>query len=436
MKARCIAALLVLVLISSLVSAECKKYGVVNPVWDLTKDQDSPHGSISAFLEHTFLPTENKGAKWLLMDFGGSFIPLAGEPVYPAIHGSGGAPDYYETVILKPEADPLLNHEYALYVTNFKFDDCKSLQTVVTSASVQTKRPKSQIAEYSPSTTRDDSDFYLAPTVDGASGTTASYTADVKLQFRVAIVAPLFGVIQPQNAPTRYVYRPGVNFVPGIDLKASSNPKEDGNSVLFNLPFEIVAPTSSDRFQSLSRLLPAIISKPSFVAEADKKFHDINSIFSNSEYFVMRGFGETVQFVPEPFIGVETGSNLKAQAAKTYPNGILRATFGMHVGFLIFAKSKTKPLFTIESDYVRRLLLEAEPVFTQDSKGNLVLASVGTQPRDHVTNKLSYDLTSYVALSIGHEYGELPPVYTKVDNKYTFGIVFKGQLLKPPTAPK
>lgn len=258
----------------------------------------------------------------------------------------------------------------------------------------------------------------------------------MKLQFRVAIVAPLFGVIQPQNAPTRYVYRPGVNFVPGIDLKASSNPKEDGNSVLFNLPFEIVAPTSSDRFQSLSRLLPAIISKPSFVAEADKKFHDINSIFSNSEYFVMRGFGETVQFVPEPFIGVETGSNLKAQAAKTYPNGILRATFGMHVGFLIFAKSKTKPLFTIESDYVRRLLLEAEPVFTQDSKGNLVLASVGTQPRDHVTNKLSYDLTSYVALSIGHEYGELPPVYTKVDNKYTFGIVFKGQLLKPPTAPK
>jgi hypothetical protein len=107
-------------------------------------------------------------------------------------------------------------------------------------------------------------------------------------------------------------------------------------------------------------------------------------------------------------VGLETGSNLKAQTAGTYSSAILRTNLGLRVVATIFQPSKGKPLFSLESNYIRRLLLNPEPTYTQDSKGNLVLLSVGTQPRDHVDLKISYNLMPLVALSIGYEYANCP----------------------------
>jgi hypothetical protein len=181
-----------------------------------------------------------------------------------------------------------------------------------------------------------------------------------------------------------------------------------------------------------------VISQPGFVAEADKKFHDVNGIFSDAEYFVLRSFGgELFSIIPEPVVGVETGSNLKAQSAGTYPESILRVDVGLHLGMNLFQRAtKKKPLFSIEADYMRRLLLHPEPIYTVNSTGGYVLQSVGTQPRDHVTVKINYNLTSYVALTAAYEYGSLPPLYTKVDNKYTFGVTLQGQVQYRPGAAK
>jgi hypothetical protein len=58
-----------------------------------------------------------------------------------------------------------------------------------------------------------------------------------------------------------------------------------------------------------------------------------------------------------------------------------------------------------------------------DMKGNLVLSSVGKTTWADVDVKASYNQTPYVAISIGYEYREWPRVYTKVDNKYAFGVI-------------
>jgi hypothetical protein len=371
------------------------------------------------------------GATWLILDStDGSSVSVKSVTLPPITTHSSNQPDYAEAALIVPEQPLAIDHVYYLFVKGLVFEYCTSPPKTVSPVAIATERPKDAKQNFivSAAKAREDSDFYFAPTIDGASGTKASYTLDTKFQFRKSLVAPQFGSGVP--------YHPAIYFIPGWDIKISSNPKEDGNSVNFLVPLEIVAPINPAAFPTVSKIVTGIVSQPGFVAEADKKFHDVNGVFADYEYVVLRGFGDHYLWVsPEPMIGVETGANLKAQSANTYPNSILRADIGMHLGLNIFqAKTKSKPLFSIETDYIRRLLLNSEPTYTLDSKGNLILKSVGAQPRDHVSVKINYNLISYVALTAAYEYGELPPVYTKVDNKYTFGVTFLGQLQYRPGA--
>jgi hypothetical protein len=385
---------------------------------------------ISANLMHPLRPAEQTQAEWLLLDSTGNVtVPIAAVTIQ-----NYGDPDHPEappratstSVYVRPMQPLLINHTYYFRARNIFTAGCNNIQVEVAPTVVLTDRANAPAFAVSPSTSRDDSDFYLAPTIDGASGSKASYTLDGKFQYRRAWIAPQFG--------TNTTYRPGISFTPGMSVKISSNPKQDGDSVNIRAPLEVLTIVDPISLPTLAKILPAVISRPSFVVEADKKFHDVNAIFSDGEYFVLHGFDSgPLQIVTEPMIGLEAGSNLKAQTARTYPSAILRADLGLRVVATIFQPSKGKPLFSLESNYIRRLLLHPEPVYTQDSKGNLVLLSVGINPRDHVDVKLTYNLTAYVGISLGYEYGELSPVYTKVDNKYTLGITFKGQLQYKPS---
>jgi hypothetical protein len=385
---------------------------------------------ISANLMHPLRPAEQTQAEWLLLDSTGNVtVPIAavtiqnyGDPDHPE-----APPRATSTSVYVRSMQPLLiNHTYYFRARNIFTAGCKNIQVEVAPTVVLTDRANAPAFAVSPSTSRDDSDFYLAPTIDGASGSKASYTLDGKFQYRRAWIAPQFG--------TNTTYRPGISFTPGMSVKISSNPKQDGDSVNIRAPLEVLTIVDPISLPTLAKILPAVISRPGFVVEADKKFHDVNAIFSDGEYFVLHGFDSgPLQIVTEPMIGLETGSNLKAQTARTYPSAILRGDLGLRLVATIFQPSKGKPLFSLESNYIRRLLLHPEPVYTQDSKGNLVLLSLGTNPRDHVDVKLTYNLTTYVGISLGYEYGELSPVYTKVDNKYTLGITFKGQLQYKPS---
>jgi hypothetical protein len=408
-------------------SQECPKSPTLESA--LWQPYRSP-GIMSVRLSNTILLPQSN-AQWSLYDSSG-MVPLQIQKVeYPQVHPQSG-PDYGETALLKPEAPLVLNHVYYVFVNGLTFRYCPNPAAKLAPVSVTTSRPKDASKNFLSAVAkgRDDSDFYLAPTIDGASGTGASYTLDTKFQFRKSVLNAQFG--------SRVPYHPAIYLIPGWDLKISSNPKEDGNSVSFLVPVQIIAPVDPDKHAALSHVVTAVISQPGFVAEADKKFHEVNGVFGDYEYFVLRGIGNKWFWLsPEPTLGVEAGSNLKAQSAGTYPESILRTDFGMNLSFELFPiPAKRKSLLSLDTSYIRRLLLHSEPVYTQDTKGNLILAADGTQPRDHVTAKLTYRLNSYVGLTAGYEYGELPPVYTKVDHKYTFGVTFQGQLQYRPGTSK
>jgi len=415
------------VIVSHARSQECPKSPALQSA--LWQPYRSP-GKISVRLSNTILLPQST-AQWSLFDTSGMVLVPIQSVEYPQVHPPQG-PDYGETALLIPATPLALDHVYYAFVKGLTFQYCPAPSGTLSPVSISTSRPKDASKNFlvAVAKSRDDSDFYFAPTIDGASGTGASYTLDTKLQFRKSILTAQFGSGVP--------YRPAIYLAPGWDLKISSNPKEDGNSVNFLIPIEILSPVDPLKFRALSKILTAIISRPGFVAEADKKFHDVNGVFADYEYFVLRGVGNKWLWLsPEPTVGLETGSNLKAQSAGTYPQAILRTDFGMNTVFDFFPNpSKRKSLLSLETAYIRRLLLHPEPVYTQNSKGNLILNGIGTQPRDHVTVKLNYSLTPYVALTGGYEYGELPPVYTKVDHKYTFGVTFQGQMQYRPGSAK
>jgi hypothetical protein len=323
----------------------------------------------------------------------------------------------YQAVTITPATPLDKNHIYYLSAKTVHFVDCATTQAVVAPTPVQFGKKPTKPISLSQGTSRTDSDLYLFPTIDGASGTKASYTIDAKLSPEFWLKAP-----SPQWNPLH----PGYIITPGIDLKVSSNPKEDGNSVLFQGLVKILYPTPEG---SVAHVLPASFGKTGFVAEADKNFHDINGVFTYTQWFILRDFccTEHTQLVLEPFIGTEIGGNFKSQRSGAYPYSILRGTFGVHEGFNIFKSSK--PILSIEGDYIQRLLLNPEPVYVANSQNVLELQSVGTQPRDHVAIVITYKVTPFVGMSANYEYGSLPPDYTKVDNKYTFGVVIQARLL-------
>lgn len=144
-------------------------------------------GLISASLMHPLHPSQQANAKWLLFDSTGDVpVPLRansinfGDPDHPDVP----PPDPSSSVSLRPLQPLLVDHTYYLRAQNVTTAGCNKPQGEIPPIGVMTKRTKLSTSSTSPSTSRDDSDFYFAPTIDGASGTTAAYTLDAKLQFR------------------------------------------------------------------------------------------------------------------------------------------------------------------------------------------------------------------------------------------------------------
>src|SRR5205823_4196792 len=90
------------------------------------------------------------------------------------------------------------------------------------------------------------SDLYLSGAWTGATDAKPAYIADIKFQLSWYLT----------NA---------VRFVPGIDLKASSDGKSNGDSVTLGARFPVTA-------------RPRLIIEPAFVVESDVAYQDVNGI--------------------------------------------------------------------------------------------------------------------------------------------------------------
>jgi hypothetical protein len=278
----------------------------------------------------------------------------------------------------------------------------------------------------SPSKTRNDSDIYFSGLLSGATGETASYTADIKTQ--------LDYILKQATDAT-----PELAVLPSFDFTASTNPKQDGNSVRFGTSLRIAW---ANQVAPLSYFHLYTLLEPGGAVQADPHFRVIEPIVRLPIYAIPKAlqWGPFVAYF-QPTFGIEAGGSTKMPSAGDYATlpttlpatgAIFRPFAGANLYVNINKKSKTesgtKTIFSLETDFINRWPILAEPVFSQSSTGKLTLLAVGTGPRNYVTTKVERDLGSYFSIAVEDDYGELPPLYTKVDNKYSLSLTYKAAL--------
>jgi hypothetical protein len=401
---------------------QCDKAGLDNPTWD----QESGQLSVSFKVPIT-TPLSGDDVLWSVFDQtdGKAAAIDPGTIIYDRTSSN---PSTESTSAAFPVSLDK-SHQYLISVVKLKFAQCLDFTSASAFAKIAIKQaravpakpPESTAKEFAISAAkgRDDADLYLAGLINGAEGTKAAYTADIKAQFRYLLTPASSG-----GADNKF--RPGIWFVPNFNLTASTNPQADGNSVTMGVAFPFGLPLNNKTFTWVD-------IEPAVQGESDKQFRDINTIFRLRSYFLMRVFGSgRLQLLPQPFLGFETGGNARSPVPGAYPGGIARPNAGVHMYFNFFKSSKPGRQAFIESEYIRRWPLLGEPIFSQTSSGALVLSSVGTSPRDYVTTKAEYDFEDYFGITLQHDYGMLPPVFNKVNNKYTIGLVLKTGLVYKP----
>jgi len=402
---------------------QCDKAGIDHSTWDRKS------GVVSvAFKVPITTPGNGDNVLWSVFDqTDGKAVPILPGSIEYARTSTNPATDS-TSVTFQASLDN--THKYLVSAVNLQFRQCPNSAAVGAFSKVdikkadtnasQPKQPALKAFAISAAKGRDDADLYIAGLLNGSQGAKASYTADIKAQFRYLLSNASSGGAE-QNK-----FRSGIWFVPNFDLKASTDPKADGNSVAMGMAFPFGVPLNSQIFRWVDL-------EPAVQGESDKQFRDINTMFRFRSYFLMRVFGSgRLQLLPQPFLGLETGGNVRAPVPGAYPGAIARPSAGIHVYLNFFKTSTPGRQAFIESEYVRRWPLLSEPVFSQDQSGSLVLKSVGTNPRDYVTTKVEYDFVDYFGITVQHDYGELPPVFTRVKNKYTVGLVLKTGLVYKP----
>jgi len=334
-------------------------------------------------------------------------------------------------------------HRY--FLTVFGLPGCKSDQPPVASVSMpkpSTPSPLSVPSSHaagqspasnaghglllSPSKARTDSDLYLSGLLTGATSQKAAYTADIKTQLDYILVQAT-------------EQTPELALLPSVDFTASTNPKQDGNSFTFGTAVRIAW---ANQIAPLSLLDLYTMLEPGGAVQADPKFRVVEPVFRLPIYALPRTLQEG-PFVAyfQPTFGIEAGGSTKMPSTGDYATlppklpttgSIFRPFAGANLYIDVNAPSKagsgTKTIFSFETDYINRWPISAEPTFSQDSSGKLTLLGIGTRPRGYVTTKVERDLGSYFSIAVQYDYGELPPLYTKVDNKYSLSLTYKAAL--------
>jgi hypothetical protein len=324
--------------------------------------------------------------------------------------------DYFLTVFGLTGCDPA-NPPFAI----IKFNLPPSAPLIPSS-----QKPTPKGFALSPSKARTDSDIYLSGLVTGATGQKAAYTADIKTQLNYIVRQA------HDNSPEFAI-------LPSFDFTASTNTKQDGNSVTFGIAARYAW---AKQVAPLSALDLFTLLEPGGAVQTDPYFRAIEPVFRLPIYALPKPhqWGPVVIYL-EPMFGIEAGESTKMPSPGDYtkapatlpsPGGIFRPFVGGSLYIDVNKKSKkgsgTKAIFSLETDYINRWPIMAEPVFSQASTGKLTLLGIGTQPRGYVITKIERDIGSYFSIALEHDYGELPPLYTKVDNKYSISLTYKAGL--------
>ncbi|MDQ1639081.1 MAG: hypothetical protein QOF62_2420 [Pyrinomonadaceae bacterium] len=354
------------------------------------------------------------GVVYIFFDTNGFY---AGRTLNP----SAGHPDAV-TVYLDPSVRLDPTHHYHVYVLNVSFrgkpTDDPQPQSFVEFPKVVAAVPAPETEQGDPAIRdslsftdadgREDANIYLSGEYSGASGTKFNGSVDIKI-----------------DIPFRKIIRNRIHsFDPFFELKASTDPKADPDSMSFGLNWEW--PIWRYRGDNLSVPIRRIVWRNAPKIESDKSFDNTNFIWESRFRFMSRTYsGKHMTFYFRPFIGQELGTNIKSPVKEAQGKFLYRPIAGTTLNLIFPIHGPGLEDISLEGSYIRRWPLRSEVSFEEDDDGNLKALAIGKSPRDYVTAKANFDFTKAFGLSVGYEYGELPPNFQLVDHKTTIGLTYK-----------
>jgi hypothetical protein len=210
---------------------------------------------------------------------------------------------------------------------------------------------------------------------------------------------------------------------PLFTLTGGDTPKADPDSMQLGWTLSVPLLVTDYRAPLLG-----IIWQQTPQIESTRNYTYSNFVYSSVFQLVSRTWGSPAtgpSLSVLPYLGVDVGRNLSTTVAVARDQTILRPLTGGTLNLSLFKIKSTS--VTITGDYVRRWPVTNEVLLSTNSAGNIVTASAGTKPRDHVKTGLSVSLNTYTCLTIAYERGALPPAFQFVDNKWTLSLVLKAK---------
>jgi hypothetical protein len=313
-----------------------------------------------------------------------------------------------------PEKSKLTN-QYYVTVSNLNFNvaiDKDKPQKKLTSA-LDFAVPKDETSgevekELKAVKDRDDADIYFAGEITRASGTNFVGSVDTKLQYPICCEA--------QHTIT-----------PFFDLRANSDPEADPDSVKFGLMWDWRFYRSGGT-NAISRNLVGSSWQNTGKIESERDFDNTNFLWDTRVQFLSKVWTAregNVRFWLDPFVGAELGKNLKSPVAEADGQGLARILVGSRLNFQWELGLTNLDSITLESSYIRRILLKREVGFEKAEDDSLRAVNFGTNPRQWAEAKLAFNVRKFFGLYIGYEYGEQPPSYKLVDHRMKLGLLFR-----------
>lgn len=255
---------------------------------------------------------------------------------------------------------------------------------------------------------RDDSSIYAAGQLEKASGTKIYASIDTKLRRRI------YQTDTTSTTLPKVIHDVGFVF----DLKASTSPKADPDSMNIGLEWQMSSAATTGFFRYF-----ILYNNPKI--EAEKDFDNTNALLETRLDFGTRNLAKK-PWTPifTPFIGQEIGKNLKSPVKEAENSFLYRLKAGTKLN-LFFQPKKFLKEVELDAEYTRRWLLRRELSFEKDGDGNLRLLEISKKPRDYVRANLNFFFTENIGVTVGYEYGSLPPSFKLVDHKSNIGVIFK-----------
>lgn len=263
---------------------------------------------------------------------------------------------------------------------------------------------------------RQDSNVYIAGEISGARGTDVFTSLDVKVDLPLNI---------------QEFWNKTHVFSPFFDLRASTSPDADPDSLNVGLRWSFSAWSRRVKTPAPGELASA---KPysdlhwenAGKMEANRDFANVNALWE-SRFVLPLSFlnSRNTKLLLDPYWGSELGRNVNSPVPAAENKSIARLMAGTTMNVVFPFQKNHLDILVLEASYIRRWPLREEVTFTKDNTGLLVSLSIGKSPRDFVEAKLNFKFNKFLGAYAGYEYGELPPLYKLVDNRFRAGLVYK-----------